>query len=180
MRAPNEGSCCGGCDAALCYHKYSVVSTLATYGSPECWLTFTGLIGNKSADTHWHSACSLGWQFSMLKYKYIFKVKYRPTEAILSNSTRKLLWFEITKMLTAVKKINLLYYYNFRHTSHGVVPYVVYILRPNDQLTQRIDLTSSVTCRRHDPYCGGVNLLRNQSKLFDFSDVKLSLFQWLT
>jgi len=33
----------------------------------------------------------------MLKYKYFFQVKYRPTEAILSNSTREQLWFEITK-----------------------------------------------------------------------------------
>jgi len=32
----------------------------------------------------------------MLKYNYIFQIKY--TEAILSNSTRKLLWFEITKV----------------------------------------------------------------------------------
>jgi len=38
----------------------------------------------------------------MLKYKYIFQIKY--AEAILSNSARKLLWFEITKMLTTVKK----------------------------------------------------------------------------
>jgi len=39
----------------------------------------------------------------MLKYKYIFQIKY--TEAILSNSTRKLLWFEIkiTKILTGLK-----------------------------------------------------------------------------
>ena len=37
----------------------------------------------------------------MLQYKYIFQIKY--TEAILSNSTRKLLWFEISKMLIAVK-----------------------------------------------------------------------------
>ena len=37
---------------------------------------------------------------------YIFEIKY--TETILSNSTRKLLWFEITKMLIAVQKINLL------------------------------------------------------------------------
>jgi len=37
----------------------------------------------------------------MVNYKYVFQIKY--TEAILSNSTRKLLWFEITKMLTAVK-----------------------------------------------------------------------------
>jgi len=42
----------------------------------------------------------------MLKYKYIFQVEY--TEAILSNSTRKLLWFETTKMRIAVKEINLL------------------------------------------------------------------------
>jgi len=38
----------------------------------------------------------------MLKYKYIFQTEY--TEAILTNSNRKLLWFEITKMLIAVKK----------------------------------------------------------------------------
>jgi len=37
----------------------------------------------------------------MLKYKYIFQIKY--TEATLLNSTRKLLWFEITKMLTGLK-----------------------------------------------------------------------------
>jgi len=39
--------------------------------------------------------------FSTLKYKYIFQTNN--TEAILSNSTRKLLWFEITKILIAVK-----------------------------------------------------------------------------
>jgi len=51
----------------------------------------------------------------MLKYKYIFQIKY--TEAILSNSTRKLLWFEITKMLIAVKKlIYCVIYYIFWHT----------------------------------------------------------------
>jgi len=37
----------------------------------------------------------------MLKYTYIFQIKY--TEAILSNITRKLLWFEFSKMLIAVK-----------------------------------------------------------------------------
>jgi len=40
----------------------------------------------------------------MLEYKYISQIKY--TEAILSNSTRKLLWFEVTRMLIAVKKRN--------------------------------------------------------------------------
>jgi len=45
----------------------------------------------------------------MLKYKYIFQVKYTAA-AILSNNTRKVLRFEITKMLIAVKKVNLLCY----------------------------------------------------------------------
>jgi len=43
----------------------------------------------------------------MLKYKYISQIKY--AEKVLSNSTQKLLWFEITRMLIAVfRKINLL------------------------------------------------------------------------
>jgi len=42
------------------------------------------------------------------------------TEAILSNTTQKLLWFEITKMLTEVKKIYCVIYFKFRHT---FVPY---------------------------------------------------------
>ena len=51
-----------------------------------------------------YSAGSLGWPFSVLKYKHIFHIKY--TETILSNSTRKLLRFE---MLIAVeKKVKLL------------------------------------------------------------------------
>jgi len=33
---------------------------------------------------------------------YFFQIKY--TETILSNNTRKLLWFEIAKMLIAVKE----------------------------------------------------------------------------
>jgi len=38
----------------------------------------------------------------MVKYKYISQTKY--TEVILSNSTRKLSWFEISKMPIAVLK----------------------------------------------------------------------------
>ena len=45
-----------------------------------------------------HCANCIGTR--MLKYKYVFQIKY--TKAILSKSTRKLLWFEITKMLIAV------------------------------------------------------------------------------
>jgi len=40
----------------------------------------------------------------MLNYNYICQTKY--TEAILSSSTRKPLWFEITKMLIADLKKN--------------------------------------------------------------------------
>jgi len=36
----------------------------------------------------------------MLKYKYIFQIKHM--EAILANSTRELLWLEISKMLITV------------------------------------------------------------------------------
>jgi len=51
----------------------------------------------------------------VLKYQYIFQTKY--TEAFL-NSTRKQLWFDITKMLIAVyyAKNYCVIYYNFRHT----------------------------------------------------------------
>jgi len=57
-------------------------------------------MGTKVCRYNWHSAGSLGWPCPMLKYKYIFQIKY--TEAILSNITRKLFWFEISKMLIAV------------------------------------------------------------------------------
>jgi len=56
--------------------------------------------GTKVRRYNWHSAGSLGWPFPTLKYKYIFPIKY--TETFLSNRTRKLLWFEIVKMLIAV------------------------------------------------------------------------------
>jgi len=57
------------------------------------------LQGTKVCRYNWHSAGSLGWPFSMLNYEYIFR---QYTKAVLSNSTRELLWFEITKMLIAV------------------------------------------------------------------------------
>jgi len=63
-----------------------------------------------------HSAGTLDRPFQMLKYEYIFQIKY--TEAIFSNSTRKLaygyglktLWFEISNYQNAdcSLKINLL------------------------------------------------------------------------
>jgi len=60
----------------------------------------------------WHSVGSLGWPFAMLKYYYIFQTKC--TEAIVSNSTRKLLWFEITKNVDCSFRKKLLLH--FRHT----------------------------------------------------------------
>jgi len=67
---------------------------------PEVAETDRGIWGTKVCRYNWHSAGSLGWPFPILKYKYIFHIKY--TEAFLSNSTRKLLWCEVTKMLIAV------------------------------------------------------------------------------
>jgi len=52
--------------------------------------------GTKVCRYNWHSAGSLRWPFPMLKYKNIFRIKYM--EAILSNSTRKLLRFETIRL----------------------------------------------------------------------------------
>jgi len=56
----------------------------------------------------------------MLKYKYIFQIKYTEGSNFIKQ-TRKLLLFGITKMLIGLKKlIYCVIYYNFRHT---FVPY---------------------------------------------------------
>jgi len=68
----------------------------------------------------------MGCPFPMLRYKYIFQMKY--TEAILSNTTQKLLWFEITKMLTEVKKITVSFILSFGTLSFPIAP--AYKLRP--------------------------------------------------
>jgi len=63
----------------------------------------------------------IGIHFMFINCKVISSEAISP---ILSNSTRKLLWFEITKMLIAVLTIQIycdIYYY-FRHT------FVAYIL----------------------------------------------------
>jgi len=61
----------------------------------------------KCADTIGTVLVPVRWPFPMLKCKYIFSNKIY--DAVLSNSTRKLLWFEITKMLIAVLKKLLCY-----------------------------------------------------------------------
>jgi len=60
-----------------------------------------------------HSAGYPRLAISNAKYKYVFQIKY--TETILSNSTRKFLRFEITKMLIAVlrNKLIVLFIINF-------------------------------------------------------------------
>ena len=68
-------------------------------------LTLISVRDQKVCPYNRHSSGSLGWPFTLLKYKYVFQIKY--TEATLSNSTRKLLGFDITRMPIAVKKINL-------------------------------------------------------------------------
>jgi len=58
-------------------------------------------IGNESVPIQLAQCWFPGLVISNAKYKYIFfQIKY--AEAVLANSTRKLLWFEITKMLIAV------------------------------------------------------------------------------
>ena len=55
----------------------------------------------------------------MITVEFIFQTKH--TEAILSNSTRKLLWFEITEMLTAGLKTRIILRLLFRHVSRAIV-----------------------------------------------------------
>jgi len=68
-------------------------------------------IGNESApiqltQSQFPGSLAVGRPFPMLKYLNIFQIKY--TEAILSNRTRKQLWFKITKILIALEEKNLL------------------------------------------------------------------------
>jgi len=61
-------------------------------------------IGNKSVPIQLAQFRFPGLAISNAKdINVYFQIKY--TEAILSNSTRKLLWIEITKMMFVIKKI---------------------------------------------------------------------------
>jgi len=66
----------------------------------------------------------------MLKYKFIFQIKY--AEAILSNSTRKLLWFEITKMI----KSSQIYLLKTHHIS-------------SQQVVKAVDEQGQQGCKEH-------------------------------
>jgi len=75
--------------------------------------------GTKVCRYNWHSAGFPGWPFPMLKYKYIFEIKY--TKTILSFFYQTALGncygLKLAKCGLQLKK--LLYcviYYNFWHT----------------------------------------------------------------
>jgi len=83
--------------------------------------------GNETAPTQlaqcrftWHSAGSPGWPFPTLKYKYIVSHKIYGSNFV--NSTRKLLWFEISLMLIAVleNKFTVLFIMIFRIVSFPI------------------------------------------------------------
>ena len=61
-----------------------------------------GGAGNESVPIQLALCCFPGLALSNAKIEYIFQIKY--TAATISNSTRKLLWFEITKMVIVVLK----------------------------------------------------------------------------
>ena len=93
--------------------RYTQSTTLLTYLLTFLDLVFPVIAGTEGPGGWLHAnrerKCAdtigtvLGWPYLMIKYKYIFQIKY--TEAVLSNSTRKLLWFEIVKCwLNAVLK----------------------------------------------------------------------------
>jgi len=79
--------------------------------------------GNESVPIQMAQCRFSGLARSNAKILIFFQTKH--AEAILSNSTRKLLWFEITEMPIAVQKtwICCVFYYNFPHT---IVPYAPY------------------------------------------------------
>jgi len=83
-------------------------------------------IGNESVPIQLAQCRFPGLAISNAKIRiYFFQIKY--TEGILSNSTRKLLWFEITKMLIAVLNYCAIYY-NFLHTFVRCVDFCCYVL----------------------------------------------------
>jgi len=61
----------------------------------------TSPVGKESVPIQLAQCWFHGLAFSNAEVGYIFQIKY--TEAI-SNSTRKLLWFEISKMMIAVRR----------------------------------------------------------------------------
>jgi len=93
----------GWAAVALCFRPVRL--SVRVYIVPaESFSESDRLIGNESVPIPlaqcWFSGLAI-FNAKNINRPIFFQVKY--TEAILSNSTRKLLWFEITKMLIAVK-----------------------------------------------------------------------------
>jgi len=86
------------------HQQVEVIAVTLLHGTTTQTVWPGGVIGDESVPIQlarcWFPGNLFPVPFPMLKYKYIFQIKY--TEAILSNSTRQLLWFEISKMLIAV------------------------------------------------------------------------------
>jgi len=90
--------------------------SLETASNAETLQAHQHAIGNKSVPIQLAESCFPGLAIFSAKIVIHFSA-----EAILSNSTEKLVWFEITKMLIAVYKINFtVIYHNFWHT---FIPY---------------------------------------------------------
>jgi len=90
----------GLCQLELSFESHIEYSIIESYGE-ENFNFFT--IGNKCVPIQLAQCRFPGQTFFSSKILiglYIFRIKY--AEAILSNSTRKLLLFEITKMLIAI------------------------------------------------------------------------------
>jgi len=68
---------------------------------PDLDLESVDTIGDESVPIQLAQCLFPGWPFPTLKYRHVFQIIY--TEAILSNNTRELLRFEISKMLIAFK-----------------------------------------------------------------------------
>ena len=86
------------CQITACRSDAAVTEAKLSLQSPHLCIDPTCIT---RADTTGTTAGSLhGLPIPLPKYEYTFQIKH--TEAILSNGTRKRLWFENTKMLIAV------------------------------------------------------------------------------
>jgi len=103
-----------GCVRPLCHlYGYATARRLSTTQQRR---TFTLTRGNDSEPVQLAQCWFPGLAVSSAKIQTYFKIKC--TQAILSNSTRKLSWLEISKKLIAGvnNEIYCVIYYNFRHT----------------------------------------------------------------
>ena len=78
-------------------------------------------MGTKVCRYNWHSADSLGWPFPILKYRYIFRIKY--TKQFYRIALGNCYGLKLAKCRLQFKKqIYRVIYNNFRH---NFVPYTI-------------------------------------------------------